>query len=159
MCKIKFIHLFMFIFCHHLIRSVLCCFSWEVTVAWASFWDESFFYLMHFLKIVFFTWIQKENRKLEAGGWKSSLKLSSICLFQLLKSPYRHLSLAYIYIYICIFAVLQSLCTLRILRPKRSLHAMPMQILVFLWLCKKERKKEIYMHLILYKNKSIENYS
>lgn len=32
-------------------------------------------------------------------------------------------------------------------------NAMQMQILVFLWLCKK-----IYMHLILYKNKSIENY-
>lgn len=61
--------------------------------------------------------------------------------------------------YVCIFAVLQSLCTLSILRPKRSLHAMPMQILVFLWLCKKKKKKEIYMHLILYKNKSIENYS
>lgn len=123
-----------------------------------------FFYLMHFLKIVFFTWTQrkkKENRKHEAGGWKSALKLSSICLFQLLKSPYRYLSLIYIYMYVCIFAVLQSLCTLSILRPKRSLHVMPMQILVFLWLCKKKKrkKKEIYMHLILYKNKSIENYS
>lgn len=38
--------------------------------------------------------------------------------------------------------------------PKRSLNVMQMLILVFLWLCKK-----IYMHLILYKNKSIENYS
>lgn len=42
-------------------------------------------------------------------------------------------------------------------RLERSLLAMQMQILVFLWLCKK--KKKIYMHVILYKNKSIENYN
>lgn len=54
----------------------------------------------------------------------------------------------------CYRHLLQSLCTLRYcVRPKRSLNAMQMQILVFLWLCKK-----IYMHLILYKNKRIENY-
>lgn len=44
----------------------------------------------------------------------------------------------------------------RCVRPKHSLNAM--QILVFLWLCK---KKYIYIHmqLVLYKNKSIEKKS
>lgn len=37
-------------------------------------------------------------------------------------------------------------------RPKRSPDAMQMQLLVFLWLC----KKNLYVHLILYKYKSIE---
>lgn len=124
-----------------------------------------FFLFDAFFKKMFFFYLdsKKEKRKQEAQGRRLEIFFKTVKYLPL--STFKvtlQVSLAYIYMcvcmYVCIFAVLQSLCTLRILRPKRSLHAMPMQILVFLWLCKK-RKKEIYMHLILYKNKSIENYS
>lgn len=122
-----------------------CCLSsewpWEVTVVRVSFlrWESggtleniSSLFVPRFQCRFFKTWIQRKKRektkkkkkKHEADDWKFSENGQVFASFLFQSHVTGIFCEAYVHRGYCV-------------RPKRSLNAMQMQILVFLWLCKK----------------------